>query len=224
MKKLWISAAALAMAVTFIGVVGATPAAAVVTITANGTVTCTSLGGKIAFSPALHTVGTTNSDTSTVSVKLAGCSTTSTNLPAGSIITGKATSTIVTTTTDNSANACAGLATSRATVQTISWTDKSSGGVTLAKLTKTVVSFSGFDILVNGSSDPGFDLSKDSGGTASATGSFLGSDGGASSEANIFAKKTTTQITTSCGTATGLASLALGAAGTVADPSHSVAG
>jgi hypothetical protein len=223
LKKLWISAAAVALPLAMVGVVGATPAfGSVPTITANGTVTCTTLGGKIGFSPALHTTGTSNTDTSSIKVKLSGCSTTSTNLPAGSVITGTATSKIVTTTTDNSANACGGLATSRSSVQTVKWSDKSSSGVALAHLTNSVVSFSGFDVLVNGSGEPGFDLPQDTGGTASATGSFIGTNNGATSEANIFAKKTATQITTTCGKATGMASLALGGPGTASDPSHSV--
>jgi len=223
MKKLCICTAVLALPLALVTVIGGTPATgSTPTITANGTVTCTTLGGKIGFSPALHTTGTSNTETSTIKVKLTGCSATSTNLPAGGIIRGTATSTVTTTTTDNSANACGGLATSRTTVQTIAWTDKSSGGVTLAKLTKTVATFSGFDVLVNNSSEPGFDLPQDSGGTAGATGSFVGGDAGSSSEANIFAKKTLSQITAACGTSTGLVKLPLGGPGTATDPSHSV--
>ena len=225
LKKLGVSAAVLALPLAFVGVIGVTPAVGVVpVITANGTVTCTKLVGKITFVPALHTTGTANKEVSTIKVTLAGCTTTSTNLPAGSIIKGTATSKITTITTDKSANACAGLGTSRATVQTVVWTDKKSTGVTLATLTKTVAHYSGFDVLSNSLSEPGFDLPQDSGGTASATGSFVGSDAGASSQANIFGKKTATQLGTSCNAGTGLASLLLGAAGTTADPSQSISG
>jgi hypothetical protein len=220
MKKLWMSAVVVALPLGLVGVAGS-PAAAVPIITANGTINCTTLGGKIGFSPAMHNTGNSNTETSSIKVKLAGCSTTSTNLPAGSIVTGVDTASVVTTTTNNSANACGGLATSKSTVQTIVWKDKNSSGVTLAKLTKTVATFSGFDTVLNGSGEPGFDLAQDSGGTASATGSFRGTNAGATSEANVFAKKTTSAIATTCGTSTGLVSLPFGGPGTVSDPSHS---
>lgn len=226
LKKLSIGAAVLALPLTIIGVVGVSPAVgSVPVITANGSVTCTTLGGKIGFSPALHATGTTNSDTATVAVTLAGCTPTSTNLPAGSIIKGKASSTLTTTTTNNSANACGGLTTSRAVKLTVKWSDKNSSGVKLATLTNTVISFSGFDApVVNGVGQPGFDLAQDSGGTASATGSFVGTDAGASSQANVFGKKTLSQLGKACGSATGLTALPVGGAGTLSDPSESVSG
>jgi hypothetical protein len=224
-KKAWIGAPLLCAPLLLIGLTGVGPAGgSVPVITANGTVTCTTLGGKISFSPALHNTGTSNTETATVHVSLKGCSRTSTNLPAGSIIKGVSTSKLVTTSTNDSANACAGLATSRASTQTAVWHDKNSAGVTLAKLTNSTTHFSGFDILTNGSSEPGFDLPQDSGGTASGSGSFAGTDAGASSEANVFGKKTIAQITAACGTTTGLVSLPVGGPGTAADPSHSHVG
>jgi hypothetical protein len=128
--------------------------------------------------------------------------------------------TLTTTTTNNSANACSGLETSRAVTLTISWHYKSSAGVTLAKVTPSTVSFSGFDVLVHGASEPGFDLPQDSGGTSTATGSFAGT----SSAANAFAKKTISFITTKCGSSTGLTALPLGGPGTATDPSQAVTG
>jgi hypothetical protein len=116
----------------------------------------------------------------------------------------------------------------RATVLTIKWVDKNSAGTNIAHVVASTVSSSGFDILVNGLNEPGFDLAKDSGGTASATGSFTGTDSGASSESNVFAKKTLNQITTSCnsdskyGTTDGLVTLPIGGVGTASDPSHAL--
>ena len=57
----------------------------------------------------------------------------------------------------SSANSCAGLGTSQATTLTITWHYKNSAGVTLAKLTPTTVTFSGFDVLTNGFLEPGFE-------------------------------------------------------------------
>jgi hypothetical protein len=223
-KKLWIGAPLLSVPFLLIGLIGTVPASAVPVITANGTITCTALGGKISFVPPLFNTGTSNTETSTVHVTLRGCSSTATNLPAGSIITGTSTSKVVTTTTNNSANACSGLATSRATTQGAVWKDKNSAGVTLAKLTGTTTNFSGFDIVTNGSSEPGFDLPQDTGGTASASGSFVGTDAGAASTANVFAKKTAAQIAALCGSALGMAKLPVGGPGTAADPSMSHSG
>jgi hypothetical protein len=182
------------------------------------------LGGAIHFNPPLFNTGTSNTEAASVKVKLnalsAGCSTTATNLPPGGILFGLAAATLTTTTTNNSANACAGLATSQAVSLKISWHYKNSAGVTLAKLIPTTVSFSGFDVLANGASEPGFDLPQDAAGTATATGSFAGS----SSDANAFAGKNITYITTKCGSSTGLTALKLGGAGTVSDPSQAIAG
>jgi hypothetical protein len=219
------AALALTLGAGTLVVVSSTPgAASVPVITANGSATCSTLSGSIHFSPALFNTGTSNTETTTIKVKLnkltAGCSTTATNLPAGGILYGLATSHIVTTTTDNSANACGGLATSRSTTLTTAWHYKNSAGVTLAKLTPTTVTFSGFDVLTNGGNEPGFDLPQDTGGTTTATGSFAGS----SSMANTFANKTITQIAAKCGSSTGLTALSLGGPGTVADPSQSVTG
>ena len=195
--------------------------AALPTITANGSINCTTLGGRMSFSPPLETLGDSNSETAGLALNLSGCSFTSTNLPAGSKLTGKATATVTTTSTDNSANSCGGLATSRATVQTVSWKDRNSSGASLAHIVSTTVNFSGYDYLLSNPT-PGFDLPQDSGGTASASGSFASIDGGALSEANIFFKKTPSQIAAKCNSETtdGLVALALGAHGNVTDPSH----
>ena len=189
-------------------------------ITANGSATCTTLKGAV----AVVTTGTSDSEAATARVKLnslsGGCSTTATNLPAGGILYGIATSSPITITSDLSANSCAGLGTSQATTLTITWHYKNSAGVTLAKLTPTTVTFSGFDGLTNGLLEPGFDLPQDSGGTTTATGSFAGT----SSQANVFPTQAISRVTKKCGSSTGLTALPLGGPGTATDPTQSITG
>ena len=80
-------------------------------ITANGSVTCATLKGAVHYNPPLFFRGTSNTETMTLKVKLnsfsATCSTTATNLPPGGVLYGSATWSRTTTSTNNSANACA---------------------------------------------------------------------------------------------------------------------
>ena len=226
MKKLLIAAAVVAMPLGTVAVAAATNAgAAVPVIQADGSIHCTTLGGAVSFLPAEHTVGTVNSETTSITATLKGCTVSgNTNLAAGSVVTGVAKSTIVTTTTDNSANACGGLATGKPQTLTVAWTSKVNT-VVVQKLKTSVISFDGFDPVFNGVGDAGFDLAGDTGGIASetATSSFVGGDAGASSDSNVFGKYTIAKIQGLCNT-TGLAKLPLGAVGTATDPSGSTAG
>ena len=221
MKKLLIAAVVVAMPLGMVAVANATEAgASPPTIQADGTIHCTTIGGAVKFSPADHTTGTTNTENTSIAAKMTGCTVSgSTNLAAGSVVTGKASSTIVTTSTDNSANACAGLASGKAQSLTIAWTSKVAG-VVVQKLKSTTVSFNGFDAVFNGVGDAGFDIPSDTGGTASATptSSFLGGDNGASSDGNAYGKLSVSVLTGKCNGLTGLAALPLGGAGTVLDP------
>ena len=200
-----------------------TAEASVPTITANGSATCTNLGGVIHFTPPLYAAGTSNTESASFSVNLnslsSGCLTTATNLPAGGILYGKGTATLTTTTTDNSANSCARLGQTQLLSMSIAWHYKNSSGATLAKLTPTTVSFSGFDDQVNGASEPGF-IFPEAGGTSPSGGSFAGP----SSDINVFGEKTNSIIARQCGRSTGLTSLKLGGAGTTADPSQASIG
>ncbi len=183
-------------------------------VVAAGTVNCTTLSGKIAFSPPLTTSGGSSTETATVGVKLSGCTPSVTSdLGTGFIITGKATATI--STNKPNANACSSLGSSQPQTQTVKWKDKNASGVTLAKLAPTVVTFSGFDVVAGAGGTAGFDLPQDSGGTASIAsgGSFAGTDHGATSDANAFTVDTEAQIASLCGSSTGVAKLKLGGAG-----------
>jgi hypothetical protein len=225
-RKLLLVAAAVTLPLGMVTILGASSSSASAPpVVATGTVNCTTLSGKIAFVPPLTTAGNSNTETATVGVKLSGCTPSVTSdLGTGAIITGKAVSTVVTTTTNNTANSCAGLATSVAQTQTVKWKDKNSSGVVLEKLAPSTVHFSGFDVVSGGASNSGFDLPQDSGGTASVAsgGSFAGSDNGATSEANAFTVDTTAQIGALC--STGVAKLKLGGVGAGSDPSHSFTG
>jgi hypothetical protein len=217
-------AAATALPLGIVGVVGASSSSASTPpVVATGTLNCTTIAGKIAFSPPLTTAGGSGTETSTVGIKLSGCTPSVTSdLGTGAIITGSGSSTI--TTTKPNANACAGLAASTAQTLTLKWKDKNSSGVTLAKLAPTVVTFDSFDVASGSGGTAGFDLPKDSGGIASIAsgGSFAGADHGASSEANAFTVDTETQIATLC--STGVAKLKLGGPGAGTDPSHAFTG
>ncbi len=223
-RKLLLVGAAVALPLGLVTTVGlATAGAKTPPVVANGTVNCTGISGKISFNPAITLVGPyTNSETATLKVKLGSCTPTSTNLPAGSIITGSTGASI--TTTGSDANSCTGLETSHPVTLTVKWKDKNSGGVVLAKLAPSTVAFSGYDVLTP--SNAGFDLPQDSGGTATGTagGSFFSTDNGASSQANAFTEDTITQITDACETSTGVAKLKLGGPGTGTDPSESFTG
>jgi len=227
MKKLLIAAVVVAMPLGMVAVANATEAgASPPTIQADGTIHCTTIGGAVKFSPADHTTGTTNTENTSIAAKMTGCTVSgSTNLAAGSVVTGKASSTIVTTSTDNSANSCGGLSAGKPQTLTIAWTSKVAG-VVVQKLKSSTVSFNGFDAVFNGSGDAGFDLPGDTGGTASATptSSFLGGDNGASSDSNVFGKLSISVLTGKCNSLTGLTALPLGGAGTVLDPSGSTVG
>ncbi len=232
-RKAFMIAAAAALPLGMVAIAGASSSGASTPPTvANGTVNCTTVTGKIAFTPPLTTSGNSHTLTAAEALKVSGCSSTATNLPAGSIITGAASSTTTITTSDTSANSCTALAAEASKPQTLTfkWKDKNASGVTLAKLATSPVNFSGFDIVSGAGGTGGFDLPQDSGGTASipAGGSFASTDNGHSSEGNTFTVLTESQILTACGTTkngvTGIAKLKLGGAGTATDPSHFLIG
>ncbi len=164
-RRVVVTVAAIALVLGIGMVTAASPAgASVPTIIANGSATCTNLGGVVHFTPPLFAAGTSNTESASFTVNLnslsSGCSTTATNLPAGGILYGKVTATLTTTTTDNSANSCASLGTSHPLSMTIAWHYKNSSGMTLAKLPSTTVSFSGLDSPTNSASEPGYALSR----------------------------------------------------------------
>jgi len=186
------------------------------TVTANGTATCGSPGssaisGTITFSPPLK-LGGTSPEVTTVNIKEKPCTTTATNLRAGGKLKGKVKQSI---SSGTSTNSCTGLTTSAPETLTVKWTWKNTAGVALDNVNPTTISFSGYNIVSSTnppwttSGDEGFQLpgnGSGGGGTSSGTGSFLGTDGGASSTAEAFLGLTAAQLSSDCSSSGGLAS------------------
>jgi hypothetical protein len=90
------------------------------------------------------------------------------------------------------------LITSRALTINIAWAP--------ATIRPSVLTFSGYGGTTGTSGGEGFKL-PNPGGTAKVTGSFSGSDHGASSTAVTLSDQTTTQLLSACGSPTGLTSI-----------------
>jgi hypothetical protein len=196
------------------------------TVTANGTASCgnastgaSGISGTITFVPPLKNGGT-SSEVTTVAIKEKHCTTTATNLPAGGTLKGKVHQSI---SSPSSTNSCTGLTSSAPETLTVKWSWKNASGVSLATVTPTVESFSGYNIVSSTnppwtvSGDEGFQLpgnGSGGGGTSSGTGSFLGSDNGGSSSAVAYLGLTATQLANDCASKGGLksATFAFGAA------------
>lgn len=156
----------------------------------SGDVSCTGITGALTFSPPLTTKGSAAESTA-VSLRASGCTTTGSSGPA--VTASTATATISSTT-----NSCAGLITSRPLTVTVTWSPST--------IRPSVLTFSGYSPVMNSSGQEGFTLPA-AGGTAKVSGSFAGSDLGGGSTSQIFSNQTGTQLLTACGSSAGLASL-----------------
>ena len=227
LRKIMFGAAALALGTGSLVVGLASSASASVrnipTVTANGTASCgkastgtNGISGTITFTPPLKNGGTASEVTS-VKIKEKDCTTTATNLAHGGTLKGKVKQSISSPTSTNS---CTGLTTSAPETLTVKWKWLNAHGVALDNVTPTVISFSGYNIVSSTnppwtvSGDEGFQLPGGSSPTSSATGSFIGTDGGASSTAVAYLGLTATQLANDCASSGGLASatFAFGAA------------
>jgi hypothetical protein len=167
---------------------------------APGTITCTHITGTITFTPALHATGTSNTEVAKTRTTSTGCTVSTGKAPSKGVTT----SSITTTSTNDSANACAGLATSRPVTEHAVWTHT-------PLIAPSTVKFSGLMVATEPvSGDAGFTL-PNTGGTASVTGSYPGTDHGATSTATVYINMTAAQIFTACGTTAGVAKLTLDA-------------
>lgn len=165
-------------------------------ITANGTITCNSITGSITFKPPLVNNGSAP-ETSTAKITESGCTDTSTNLPAGTVVTGSVKTTL---SNGSSTDSCTSLLTSSSESLPVKWSGKS--GKTKVGIEPSVVAFSGYNVVSNSKGDEGFQLpgnGSGGSGTASATGSFTGTDGGASSSAVVYSTSTAGQLLSECG-------------------------
>lgn len=167
---------------------------------APGTNTCTHITGKITFTPPLTLTGNANSEVAKTTTTSTGCSV-SVGTPPTKGVTH---STITKTSTNNTANACTGLATSVPVTEHVVWTHT-------PLIANSTVKFSGLMSATEPvSGDAGFTL-PNTGGTASVTGSYPGADHGKTSTATVYTNMTATQIGALCSSATGVASLKIDA-------------
>lgn len=168
----------------------AAPTTTTTAAVASGTIACTGITGSLTFSPPLTTKGTAAESTA-INLQAAGCTASGSNAPA-------VTASTATATISSPTSSCTGLLTPRALTITITWSPST--------IRPSVLTFSGYGAAMNSSGDEGFTLPT-KGGTAKVTGSFAGSDQGASSTAQTFSNQTGTQLLASCGSSAGLASL-----------------
>jgi len=193
------------------------------TVTANGTAACgkastgtNGISGTITFTPPLKNGGT-SSEVTSVKIKEKDCTDTSTNLAAHGILKGKVKQSI---SSPSSTNSCTGLTTSAAETLTVKWTYKNSAGTVLDIVNPTTIAFSGYNIVSSTnppwtvSGDEGFQLPGGSSPSSSGSGSFVGTDAGASSTAVAYLGLTATQLANDCASSGGLATatFAFGAA------------
>ena len=165
------------------------PAAPVAKV-ATGTVTCSAITGAVSFSPPLTTKGG-SAETSSINVTSTGCT------PSGSNVT-SVTKGVGTATLSNTSNNCTGLLNAQPLTITIRWSPST--------IKPTVVKFSSYAVTEVSGGKGAFDLPGTKG-TASVTGSFAGSDGGAGSTSVAVSNETATQLLAGCGSSAGLVSI-----------------
>ena len=183
-RKVLLSAAAVALPLTLIGVAGVGPASAATAVNAPGSLTCTGISGSVKFKPPLTlTAGGTS-----VSAKgdLSGC----TGTGGESGVTGKFKATIASTGTG-----CAGLAGGTSEeVFTVKWKGDLNGAK--AKFNPSTITVHGSTIVTNSHSDEGFELPAPGHAATVTTGSFAGST---SVESYAYTTETAAAFSAACG-------------------------
>jgi hypothetical protein len=164
---------------------------------ATGGVTCSDITGTVNFSPPLTATGTSAERTS-IQLAATGCTTSHSNV--GTVQSGALSSTLSTP-----SNACASLLTSKPVSVDVAWTPKT--------VHPSAVKISGYTVGVSPSGGGGFKL-PEAGGTVHVSGSFAGSDNGASSTASIYSAQSAMQLIGECESPSGLASIPV-ASGTI---------
>jgi hypothetical protein len=188
----WTGRALLAMCVTgTLAITSGCGGASRTNGVATGMVTCAALSGAVNFSPPLTLSGTAY-ETLTISLSAHGCTTSGSSV---SHVTG-ASATVV-----NSAgtSGCTSLLNSKAFEVHVRWSP--------ATISPSVVRFSGYAPSTSGAGSglvfPG------SGGKATVTGSFAGSNRGASSTATASIDQNEVQLLGACQSPAGISSLAI---------------
>jgi hypothetical protein len=188
-RRIIIGVGALLLPLSVVGAIGAGPAFAKGSTAQPGTISCNSIKGSFKFNPPLFTTATSSSETVTVKSTVTGCTT------AGGGLTPKKGSNAVTS--SFSSNGCAAVLEGAAKSQTI--TTKWAPGT----IAPSVVTFpppksttSPITITYGGAGTTG-------------TGSYLGSDSGASSTVTIDIAGTVASLTATCGGKKGLKGLTI---------------
>jgi hypothetical protein len=153
--------------------------------TASGSVTCSTVTGSLAFSPPLTATGAgagAGAETGTIRLHASGCATSGSDVSA----VGSGTAAV---SLSSPTSTCSGVLTLRSVALTIHWMPST--------VTPSVLAFSGYSIASRPTGNGGFSF-PDPGGTAKVTGSFAGSDGGASSTAAIYFDPSVAQLQSVC--------------------------
>ena len=161
-------------------------------VVATGSVTCSKISGSISFHPAEHHVGTAREKITFV-FRASHCVTSGSNVKN---VTSGYLSEVVT----RPDNACASGLYSQPLHATGTWTAKN------LRLRATTGKFSGFDFVCASNGDVGLVI-PNKGGSAQITGSFAGSNHGATSTAVSYMNLTATQVRAACLSSQGLSSL-----------------
>jgi len=161
-------------------------------VDATGGVSCTDVTGTLAFDPPL-TNGGTAPETTQITLMASACTTTRSSAQ----VTGATATATLRTPTDS----CASLLVPKPVAAAVTWNPSS--------VHASVIEFSVYGIVNSpGTGDAGFQL-PGSGGTAGVSGSFAGSDDGATSHGAIYTDLPAAQVLSSCAAPGGLASLTL---------------
>ena len=159
---------------------------------AANSVTCQSIRGSIAFTPALTLHGDAP-EVVHIDLAASGCRSPNSSSSIGleAAITGEIL---------GSVNSCTNILLSRPVTATIRWMPRA--------VPPSLIMLSGYDISANASKDEGFTL-PNVGGHAEVTGSFTGADHGGASKASIFSNETVNAILAQCQSTVGLEILSI---------------
>ncbi len=198
-RKVLLTAAALALPLALVGVVGTGTAFAAAAINAPGTVHCTSITGSVKFKPPLTL--TAGGTTVTAKGAMSGCS----GSGGETGVTGKFKATI---TSSGPEHGCAGIASGTSSeVFTVKWKGDLHGAK--AKFNSSTITVSGSSIVTNSHGDEGFELPNPATPHSSTVGSFAGTS---SAESFAYTNETASAFSASC--ASGIKSVTI-ASGTL---------
>ena len=158
---------------------------------ASGSITCGNLTGAATFSPALTLIGSMP-ETTNISLQATDCTTKGSNVA-------HVTSGTAVTVEKLSTNGCTSLLSSTMALKlTVQWKP--------ASVKASLVTFSAYMAAEGAAGSAGFDF-PGPGGKVKVSGSFAGTDAGASSKATVLTTEPVKQLIAACSSAAGLASI-----------------